>query len=410
MNTQTALPFVIALGIGLLIGVERERRKRQRLARPTAGVRTFAIVSLLGAVAMHLGGALLLGLAAVGLGGVLLAHARGTGRVQGQATQVALLLTLMLGGLCLRDPVLASGLAVAVAILLAARSGLHRFVRTVLSPQELVDALILAAAALVVLPLLPDAYVGPFEALNLRTIWKFTLLVMAVSAAGHIALRVFGPRIGLPLAGLASGFISSTVTIGVMGERAAADPALSGPAVAGAVLSSVSTMALMAAVLAAISPATLQALTLPLAAGGTAALGYGLLFLVKAMRQAGNRGIATGRPFKLRTALTLAAVAAGVLLATAALNAWLGPRGIALGAVVGGLVDTHAAAASVATLVAADTIAPAQSVVPVLLALSANAVSKSVFAAVSGGAAFAVKVVPGLVLMVLAAWAGYALR
>lgn len=85
MNTQTALPFVIALGIGLLIGVERERRKRQRLARPTAGVRTFAIVSLLGAVAMHLGGALLLGLAAVGLGGVLLAHARGTGRVQGQA-------------------------------------------------------------------------------------------------------------------------------------------------------------------------------------------------------------------------------------------------------------------------------------------------------------------------------------
>ncbi len=410
MDTRTALPFAIALGIGLLIGVERERRKRPWLSRPTAGVRSFAIVSLSGAVAMHLGGALLLGLAAIGLGGVLLAHAHGGERGQGLATQAALLLTLLLGGLCLRDPALASGLAVAATILLAARTGLHRFVRTVLSPQELVDALILAAAALVVLPLLPDAFIGPFEALNLRTIWTFTLLVMAVSAAGHIALRLFGPRIGLPLAGFASGFISSTVTIGVMGERAAADPAVSGPAVAGAVLSSVSTVALMTAVLAAVSPAALQALIVPLAVGGAAALGYGLLFLFKAIRQPGTRSLDAGRPFKLRTALTLAAVAAAVLLVTAALNAWLGPRGIALAAVVGGLVDTHAAAASVATLVAADTISPQQSVMPVLLAMSANAVSKAVFAAVSGGAAFAAKVVPGLVLMVAAAWAGYALR
>ena len=84
---------------------------------------------------------------------------------------------------------LASGLAVTAAILLAARTRLHRFVRKVLSRAEMVDALILAAAALVVLPMLPDTYLGPFQALNLRTVWKFTVLVMAVSAAGHIALR-----------------------------------------------------------------------------------------------------------------------------------------------------------------------------------------------------------------------------
>ena len=170
------------------------------------------------------------------------------------ATRAALLLTLALGGLCLHDPALASGLAVAVAILLAARSRLHRFVRTVLSRNELVDALILAAGALVVLPLLPDTYLGPFDALNPRTLWKFTLLVMTISAGGHVALRLFGPRIGLPLAGFASGFISSTLTVGTMGQRVAAEPLLMGPAVAGAVLSSVSTLVLMATVLAAISP------------------------------------------------------------------------------------------------------------------------------------------------------------
>ena len=184
------------------------------------------------------------------------------------ATRAALLLTLALGGLCLHDPALASGLAVAVAILLAARSRLHRFVRTVLSRNELVDALILAAGALVVLPLLPDTYLGPFDALNPRTLWKFTLLVMTISAGGHVALRLFGPRIGLPLAGFASGFISSTLTVGTMGQRVAAEPLLMGPAVAGAVLSSVSTLVLMATVLAAISPAALQALALPLACSG----------------------------------------------------------------------------------------------------------------------------------------------
>ena len=84
------------------------------------------------------------------------------------------------------------------------------------------------------LPLLPDTYLGPFDALNPRTLWKFTLLVMTISAGGHVALRLFGPRIGLPLAGFASGFISSTLTVGTMGQRVAAEPLLMGPAVAGA--------------------------------------------------------------------------------------------------------------------------------------------------------------------------------
>ncbi|WP_049057828.1 MgtC/SapB family protein [Achromobacter xylosoxidans] len=407
MDTQTPLPFAIALGIGLLMGVERERRKRGALARPAAGVRTFALTSLLGAVSMYLGGALLVGLAAAALGLLLLAHARAAGTGQGMATQAALLLNLLLGGLCLRDPVLASGLAVTAAILLAARTRLHRFVRKVLSREEMVDALILAAAALVVLPMLPDTYLGPFRALNLRTVWKFTVLVMAVSAAGHVALRLFGPRLGLPLAGFASGFISSTLTIGAMGQRAAAEPSLMGPAVAGAVLSSISTLVLMATVLLAISPATLQALMVPLACSGVAALAYGAMFLLRAMRQPPAAPIEPGRPFKLQAALTLALMAAAVLVGTAALNAWLGRQGIALAALLGGFVDTHAAAASVATLAAADRLLPTQTVVPVLAALSANALSKAVFEAASGGRPFAAQVVPGLLLMIAAAWAGY---
>ena len=69
------------------------------------------------------------------------------------------------------------------------------------------------------LPLLPDKAIGPYGALNLRTVWTIVILVMAVSALGYIAVRLVGPRYGLPLAGLASGFVSSSATIGAMGTR-----------------------------------------------------------------------------------------------------------------------------------------------------------------------------------------------
>lgn len=410
MNGQLALQFAVALGIGLLVGVERERRKGQGPSRAAAGIRTFATVALLGAVGMHLGGALLLGWLALVLGLLL---AIGYGRRQqhdpGLTTEAALLLTLLLGALCLHDAALASGLAVTLAILLAARVRLHRFVRTVLSQEELTDALILAAAALVVLPLLPDAYLGPFGALNPRIIWKFALLLMTVSASGHVALRMFGPRLGLPLAGFASGFISSVVTISAMGERAAREPKLMRPAVTGAVLSSVSTLALMAAVLAIISPATLQALAIPLICSGAVALAYAMLFLLRSMRYSELPTLAAGPPFQLKTALLLALLIALILLLAAALNAWLGSGGIVLAALIAGLADTHATAASVAAMVAAGKIGGAQAVIPVLAALTANTLSKAVFAWVNGGRRFAAQVIPGLLLLVAAAWAGHLL-
>ncbi len=81
------------------------------------------------------------------------------------------------------------------------------------------DALIFAGATLVVLPLLPNQPMGPYDALNPRSIWIVVILVMAISAAGYILIRLLGARFGLPIAGFASGFISSTATIGAMGTR-----------------------------------------------------------------------------------------------------------------------------------------------------------------------------------------------
>jgi uncharacterized membrane protein (DUF4010 family) len=203
----------------------------------------------------------------------------------GLTTETALLLTVLLGGFVLKEPVTASALAVTVAIALMARTRIHHFIRDVLSEEELTDALIFAAAALVVLPLVPDRYVGPFNAINPRTIWKIVILIMSISAGGHIAVRLLGPRFGLPLAGLASGFVSSVATIASMGARARKDPLLSRPAAAGAVLSTVASIVQLAVVLAATSWPAFSVLKISLVGAGLAAIIYGALFTFRNIRQ-----------------------------------------------------------------------------------------------------------------------------
>jgi uncharacterized membrane protein (DUF4010 family) len=399
--------LAISLAIGLLIGAERERRKGEGRDRAAAGIRTFALASLAGGVSLAFGGEAVLVVSVLVVGALAaIAYSRSRAADPGLTTEVALLTTFLLGALAVRQPALSAGLAVAVAILLAARTRLHRFVRTVLTEQELHDALLFGAAALVVLPLTPDRPVGPFGVLNPRTLWKLVVLVMGISASGYVALRLLGPRLGLPLSGLASGFVSSAATIGAMGRRAAQEPRLVRPAVAGAVLSTVATIVQMVVVLAATSAPTLGALRASLALAGLAAGAYGLLFALRLRRAPADGAAALGRAFDLKMSVLFAATVAGILLLSAAVNQWLGPRGLLAAVGLAGLVDAHAAAISAASLVAAGKISRPEAVIPILVGLTTNAVTKAVMAAVSGGRRFALETIPGLLLVILAARGG----
>ena len=401
------LSLAVALGIGLLIGTERERRKGEGPDRSPAGLRTFALASITGASSFIVGGISLL---AVTIGGIFaltaLAYWRGHEDDPGLTTEIALSATTLLGGLAMTQPGLAAGIAVAVTILLSSRLALHRFVRSVLSEDEVRDALIFAAATLIVLPLLPDQAMGPFSALNPHSIWIIVILVMAIGAFGHIAVRLLGARFGLPVAGLASGFISSTATIGVMGAQAVKAPNILGPATAGAVLSTVATVIQLILLLAATNMATLKALLVPLAFAGVAAVAYGSVFTIRALRDSSGEVDERGQAFSLKTAFLFAAMLSGVLLASTALNEWFGAKGVVVAATVAGFVDTHSAAISVATLVGAGKMTATDAALPVLIALSTNTITKVVICIFAGGAGFALRVIPGLVLVILAAWGG----
>ncbi|MFN3571183.1 MAG: MgtC/SapB family protein [Polaromonas sp.] len=409
---STLLGLSVALGIGLLVGAERERRKGSGPTRGAAGIRTFAAASMLGAVGVLLGGGLLLAAVALVTGALaVVSYQRTREQDPGMTTEIALLLTCLLGGLAMRDAVLAAGVGAALAALLAARNRLHHFVRSVLTERELHDALLFSAAALIALPLAPDRFMGPFDAVNPYAISRLVVLVMAISALGYVATRALGPRYGLPLAGFAAGFISSTATIHAMGTRAAGAKAQADGAIAGAVLSSLATMVQLAVVVAAVQPALLAPLKWPLVLGGAAACAYSLLFFPRgapADKAATARPVPQelGRAFDLKTALVFAAIVGMVLVVSAALSAWLGERGALLAAAVTGLADAHATAASVASLVAAGKLPPDAALWPILAGLSTNSLMKAVVAFHAGGVGYAARIVPGLVLIIAAVWLG----
>lgn len=399
--------IVTALGVGLLIGSERERSKGTGPDRAPGGVRTFTLAALAGVVAA-LGGGLWLAAAALAVLGAyaIAGYFRTRGDDPGLTTEVALVVTFLLGVLAADEPALAAGTGVIVAIVLAARTRLHRLVRDQLSGRELADGLLLAAAALVVLPLLPNRAVDPWSVFNPHVIWLLAVLVMAVNAAGYVALRTFGAHRGLPIAGLTAGFVSSTVTHGAMGSRARAQPELLGAAAAGAALSSVATVVQLLLVLAVANPAMLRALLLPMLLAGAAAIAWGALNTVRSLRSAGDASVAPGRAFDLRTALLFTATVTVVMLIAAVLADRLGPAGGAFGIVVAGLADTHAATASAASLAAAGALDTRTGALAALGAFSLNSGGKLVVSYTTGGRAFGNRVLPGIVLMVALAWLG----
>src|SRR3974390_181068 len=157
VESNLALRLFSALAIGLLIGTERERRKGEGPSRSPAGIRTFAIASLIGAVSAVIGNQWLLAVSVMAVAALAAAaYFRLPQQDPGLTTEAALILTVLLGGLAVDHPTIAAAVAVAVAVLLATREQIHHFVSSVLSEEELDDAFVFLAVAFVVLPAVPN--------------------------------------------------------------------------------------------------------------------------------------------------------------------------------------------------------------------------------------------------------------
>lgn len=397
-----------ALGIGLLVGLERERRKGEEGRRDFAGLRTFAVTSMLGYVTAWTGGPLLLGFVALALGAlVTMAYWKNLAEDPGITSEVALFAMLVLGALCVSAPALATAIGAVMAGLLANRQVLHHFARSQLTAAELRDGLTLLIAALVILPLTPDRYLGPYNVINLRTICALTVMLMAVAALGHVAVRTLGNRYGYALGAIASGFASATMTVATMGHIAAKEPLNMNVLSAAAVLANLATLAQIALILGAVEPALLRWLGWPLLCGAVTILLYASALMFTRPRAPTEERIKHGGgAFSLKlTLMVVVAMTVITVVSSAMLNAF-GQAGVAVTAIFSGLVDAHASMASIASLVKAGLLPFEASAVPVLLAMSSNSLSKCAVAWLSGGRKFAVQVITGQALVTLAVWAG----
>lgn len=383
----------MALGCGLLIGLERERRKGQGADRAAAGVRSFSIAALLGALAqgIALPGLVLAGALVVG-GMAALSYARSRSRDPGLTTELALFATYLVGVLAMRTPLLGAACGTLLAVLLAARTQLHRFATHWLREQELHDGLMLAAIALVILPLVPDEPLPGLAGMRVRPLATLVLLILLLQAAGHVALRLFGARLGLAASGFFGGFVSSTATVAAFGGRARSGQVAGPLAAAAGALSGCATWVQVLVMAAALSRPGLALLWWPALAGFAATFAVAALWALRGARDGQPALLAERSALRLREALLVALLLGAVAVLVSQAQRLFGDAGALAGAALAALADAHAPIASLLSLFGAQRLDAATLLLGVVVAIGANTVTRLVTAFVSGGFAFALRV------------------
>ncbi len=411
MDTTEALKrLLVALLVGLLVGLDRERAELRKGRQVFAGVRTFPLIALFGgALSLLLDAAgpwpLVAGLVAVAAI-ALISYRESAARGEiGATTEIAALATYAIGATAgVGRLAVAAAMGVATAVLLVAKPRLERMSRA-LSEQEIVAVLELAVITAIVMPLLPDRGFGPWQVLNPFRIWLVVVLVSMVSFAGFVAVRWKGERAGLFWAGGVGALVSSTaVTVSMAQRSREAAPEQQRILAAAAVLASTVTCARIAVLVAVMGPLLLPPLAVSL--GAAALVGtLASLLLGRGSKASGQPAAAAARPLdnplSLRGALAFGALYAGILLLVRASEARFGTGGKLAASALSGLVDVDAISMTLARGVRADLVAQAQA--GIVIAYSSNNLFKSGVAIVMGAGRFRRDVALSLCGMALAA-------
>lgn len=428
--------FAIAIFIGLLVGLERGWQTRSvDEGRRVAGMRTFALLSLYGAVSMALvdplgpasfAVAMLGALGAVLVGLFLRVQAR---QDFGITSTVAALLVVLLGALAAAgQTTIAVSLAVVTSGLLSLKPVLHRWIR-LLEPAELYAVLQLLLISVVVLPVLPNRGFGPWQVLNPYELWLMVVLVSSVSFSGYFSIKLLGPRRGLGWAALLGGLVSSTA-VTITYSRFGKDAPRLGHALAYGILLACGIMFVRVLIVATVINREL-ALTMALPMAAMASVCFACAWWqwrsasvttshadATAPRPVANQVVAADagampllelrNPFELAAAVKFAALLAAIMLASKALESGLGDAGVYLLSVVSGLADVDPVTLSLGRMMPAD-ITPRIAANGVLLAAGTNTLTKGCLAWGIGGSKIATRVMPGL-LISIAAGVAVALR
>lgn len=387
--------LLLALAIGLLIGVERGWQEREaKDGMRAAGVRTYALIGLLGglsALLVAFVGQFFLGAALIAFAGSLALFEWREAQASNSASatgMIAGIVAFVLGAYAvLGNMAVAGASGIAVTVILAERQALHAFVAN-LRWAELRSALLLLVMSFVLLPLVPDRPVDPWGALNPRQLWLMIVIIAALSYIGYICVRLAGERAGLIYAAAAGGLVSSTTVTWSYARLAHSHPQSSKPLVAGVATAWAVSLLRMSLIAIFLSPGLAWPLLSVLLPPVLFFLGLAALMFRRAAATSEKSPLELTDPFELSEVLKF-----GVLLAAVTLVAKLAGSGTAqLGlvplAAASGLVDVDPITLSVSRM-AGQTVSLAFAATVILVAGGANLVCKTVLAAALGSREFA---------------------
>lgn len=398
--------LALALGIGLLIGLERGWSTRQgQPGSRAAGARTFAITGLLGGIVgtiarpddgvLAVSGSLLIGVGLAVYACLIASFSRDENRAKGRysaTTAIAAVLTFMLGVYaCLGDIHIAAACAVAATGLLALREGIHAWIEK-MTRSELESALVLLAMTFIVLPIVPGGAIDAMGGINIRELWIIAIALASVSFAAYVAVKYFGEERGVLVSAAIGGLISSTAVAFTSARSAAAGEGSPRVLSAGTALAMAVSFARVTAIVCVL--ASPIALDVGVALGASALVASA--YAVRAVRgaraaESAPAGAAFRNPFGFWSVIGLAVTMGALVFLGRYINDQFGEHGVLAGAATMGLFDVDAMTVSMAGLITAN-VPPVAVAHAILIGVASNTLIKVIIAAVIGRGRFAIDV------------------
>ncbi|MBT3814432.1 MgtC/SapB family protein [Candidatus Woesearchaeota archaeon] len=346
--------FLIALALGALVGLEREYARYRKRGNDYAGIRTFPLIALFGALSAYLGELISPMILIVGivLTGILIIFAyyniAGHSRHHSGATsEVAGFLVFFLGVLSYYGEVtLAIVLAVIITIILYARSMLHHFAKKI-KPLEMADTLKFAVIAFVILPLLPNQGYGPLEMFNPYVIWLMVVFISGIGFAGYVLMKWFGER-GITIAGILGGLVSSTAVTSSFAVRSKKETKIYRTLVLGVILANTIMFVRILIEVFVINKELLWELILPISILIVICAIFSYLLWRKAKEAKGKVHLSS--PFTLGPALKFGVFFAVILALVKVADVYLSSKGVYLVSFISGFADVDAITVSLSQL------------------------------------------------------------
>jgi uncharacterized membrane protein (DUF4010 family) len=396
-NYATSLAYLTSLAVGFLIGLERERHKEAK-----AGVRTFALISLVGTLSAMLAEQadspwILVSALVMAVGGVMNAYRVDSKSTPdaGTTTVVAAAVTFCLGAALWhgnREIVIA--VAIVSAMLLHYKTQLETF-SVELTAKDVESVLLFAVLSLVILPVVPNQGYGPYGALNPYHLWLMVVLISAVSLAGYVAWRLLGGRGPVLLLGALGGLVSSTATTLVYSRGARGKAELEGTAATVILLANLVVLLRLTVLAVAVEPRILPTM-LPVVAAGLA-VALPVVWMTWRRRSKGEamENPELTNPTDLPVAIGFGVAYAVILMAAAWLNDLQGVRGVYAVAMVSGLTDVDAISLSSFRLLGEGSVTARGAVMTIVVALCSNIAVKASIVFVVGGASLGRRCIVG---------------